>query len=195
MQPETAGAGGPLVAVRRAEGESAFDVDGVTVALSDGRSATERQSQSEAGTRVRETVVFDLALDYAKATRIAIAASDQASPRALEAAAGFFQALGMQVSIVGDVPGLVVLRTVSLLVNEAADAVHQGVCSARDLDTAMQIGVNYPRGPLAWADGLGLPFVLAVAENIARSYGEDRYRPSPLLRRRVQAGRRFHEEP
>ena len=106
---------------------------------------------------------------------------------------GFFQALGKHVSVIGDVPGLIVLRTVCLLVNEAADAVNQGVCSVRDLDTAMQIGVNYPRGPLAWADALGPAFMLAVTTNLARSYGEDRYRPSPLLRRRVQTGGQFHE--
>jgi 3-hydroxybutyryl-CoA dehydrogenase len=167
-----------------------LEVDGVVVAPSDGRTATER-----AAAAARECVVFDLALDYAQAARIAIAPAAQASPRAVATAAGLFQALGKQVSIVGDGPGLVVLRTVSLLVNEAADAVHQGVCSARDLDTAMRIGVNYPRGPLAWAEALGLPYMLAVAENIARGYGEDRYRPAPLLRRLVLAGRRFHEEP
>jgi 3-hydroxybutyryl-CoA dehydrogenase len=186
--------------VDRAAGEGMFDVDGVTVALSDGRTATERKWAETSGSSklghasFREVTVFDLALDYAQAKRVAIAASDQASPRALAAAAGFFQALGKEVSVVGDLPGLVVLRTLSLLVNEAADAVHQGVCSARDLDTAMQSGVNYPRGPLAWADALGLPFALAVAENIARSYGEDRYRPSFLLRRRVQARRPFRED-
>jgi 3-hydroxybutyryl-CoA dehydrogenase len=188
------------VTVDRAAGEGMFDVDGVTVALSDGRTATERKwAESSKSSRLghssfREVTVFDIALDFAQAKRIAIAASDQASPHALEAATGFFQALGKEVSIVGDLPGLVVLRTVSLLVNEAADAVQQGVCSARDLDTAMQSGVNYPCGPLAWADALGLPFVLAVAENIARSYGEDRYRPSFLLRRRVQARRPLRED-
>jgi 3-hydroxybutyryl-CoA dehydrogenase len=188
------------IPVDRAAGEGMFDVDGVTVALSDGRTATERKwletsASSKLGhSSFREITLFDIALDYAQSKRIAIAASDQASPRALEAATGFFQALGKDVSVVGDLPGLVVLRTLSLLCNEAADAVHQGVCSARDLDTAMQAGVNYPRGPLAWADALGLRFVLAVTENIARSYGEDRYRPSLLLRRRVQARRPFRED-
>jgi 3-hydroxybutyryl-CoA dehydrogenase len=188
------------IPVDRAAGEGMFDVDGVTVALSDGRTATERKwAETSASSKLghssfREITVFDLALDYAQSKRIAIAASDQASPRALEAATGLFQALGKDVSVVGDLPGLVVLRTLNLLVNEAADAVHQGVCSPRDLDTAMQAGVNYPRGPLAWADALGLPFVLAVTENIARCYGEDRYRPSLLLRQRVQARRPFRED-
>ena len=176
--------------LERHAGDGVIEVDGVTLALTDGRSATERSATGG----VHDLVVFDLALDYAEASRIAVAVAEQAEAHALEAAAGFFQALGKSVSAIGDVPGLVVMRTVSLLVNEAADAVSQQVCSASDLDTAMRIGVNYPMGPLAWGDALGLPFVLAVSENIARAYGEDRYRPSPLLRRKVQAGGRLHEE-
>jgi len=177
------------LSLARREGDGVIELDGVTLALSDGRSATERAADS--GTH--ELVLFDLALDYGQATRIAIAPADQASDAARARASGFFQALGKQVSIVGDVPGLIVLRTVCLLVNEAADAVNQSVCSVQDLDTAMQIGVNYPCGPLAWADALGLAFVLTVTTNLGRSYGEDRYRPSPLLRRRVQSGSKFHE--
>ena len=55
-----------------------------------------------------------------------------------------------------DVPGIAVMRTVAMLINEAADAVNQGVATVADVDTAMRKGVNYPRGPLAWADDLGV---------------------------------------
>ena len=85
------------------------------------------------------------------------------------------------------------MRTVAMLANEAADAVYQGVCDAAAADTAMRYGVNYPRGPLAWADEIGLDRVLGVLDNLARVYGEDRYRASVLLRRRVCVGGRFHE--
>ena len=71
-------------------------------------------------------------------------------------AAGLFQALGKSVSVLDDVAGLIVMRTVCMLANEGADAVNQGVCSAEAVDVAMLKGVNYPRGPLAWADALGL---------------------------------------
>ncbi|HKO08747.1 MAG TPA: 3-hydroxyacyl-CoA dehydrogenase family protein, partial [Alphaproteobacteria bacterium] len=60
-------------------------------------------------------------------------------------------------------------------------------------DTAMLKGVSYPMGPLAWAEAIGLERVLAVIDNLARSYGEDRYRAAALLRRKVLAGRHFHE--
>lgn len=163
-------------------------VDGVTLLPSDGRSATE----VAADMALTDVVIYDLALDYGTATRIAIAAADQASPQAVETAAGFFQALGFAVSVMDDVPGLIVTRTVAMLANEAADAVLQGVAAAADVDTAMTKGVNYPKGPLAWAEEIGLETVLDVLENLFESYHEDRYRPSSLLRRKVLGGRSFH---
>ena len=93
---------------------------------------------------------------------------------------------------VTDSPALVVLRTVAMLANEAADAVLQGVGSAADIDLAMCAGVNYPKGPLAWADAIGVGTVLTALDHLQRSYGEDRYRPSLLLRRLHCAGERFH---
>jgi len=139
-----------------------------------------------------DLIAFDLALDYTTVARIALAPADQASPGALRAAVGFFQALGKAVAVLDDVPGLIVFRTVCMLANEAADAVNQGVADPADVDTAMQAGVNYPRGPLRWADSLGLARVLAGLEALYETYGEDRYRPSPLLRRKVLGGTRFH---
>ncbi len=162
-------------------------VDGVTLLPSDGRSATE----TAADMALTDVVVYDMALDYDTAARIAIAAADQASPKAVEVATGFFQALGFAVSVIDDVPGLIVTRTIAMLANEAADAVLQGVAAAADVDTAMTKGVNYPKGPLAWAEDIGLETVLDILENLFETYHEDRYRPSSLLRRKVLGGRSF----
>ena len=79
-------------------------------------------------------------------------------------------------------------RVVAMLVNEAVDAVHLRVASVHDIEIAMTKGVNYPRGLLAWGDQIGPATVLARLEALQSEYGEDRYRPSPLLRRRVRAG-------
>ena len=76
------------------------------------------------------------------------------------------------------------LRTVAMLANEAADAVTQGIASAADVDLAMQKGVNYPRGPLAWADALGVAVRPRSLHQPGAHYGEDRYRLSPLIARR-----------
>jgi 3-hydroxybutyryl-CoA dehydrogenase len=139
------------------------------------------------------TVLADLTLDASRATRIALAAADTCSEPAFRAVVSVFQGAGLAVSRLADVPGLAVMRTVAMLANEAADAVNQGVCDAVAADTAMQYGVNYPRGPLAWADEIGPDQALTVLDNLAQVYGEDRYRASPLLRRLVAGGRRFHQ--
>jgi 3-hydroxybutyryl-CoA dehydrogenase len=83
---------------------------------------------------------------------------------------------------------VIVDRVVAMLVNEAIDAVYMRVASSQDIETAMTKGVNYPRGLLAWGDAIGPATVLARLEALQAEYGEDRYRPSPLLRRRVRAG-------
>jgi 3-hydroxybutyryl-CoA dehydrogenase len=88
---------------------------------------------------------------------------------------------------------LIMERVLAMLINEAIDAVHMRVASPADIDLAMTKGVNYPKGLLAWANEIGLDRVLAWLERLQADYGEDRYRPSPLLRRMVRDGRRFFE--
>jgi 3-hydroxybutyryl-CoA dehydrogenase len=70
-----------------------------------------------------------------------------------------------------------------MLINEAIDAVFMRVASPQDIDLAMTKGVNYPKGLLAWGTEIGLARVLERMEALQAEYGEDRYRPSPLLRR------------
>ena len=163
---------------------------GAAIHLTDGRSATER-AQAD---KQRDTIVFDLLLDAATAPRIALARADGCSDEAWRAAVGLFQAAGFVVTRLDDVPGLAVMRTVAMLANEAADAVNQGVCTVAAVDIAMQKGVNYPRGPLAWADAVGVQHIVTVLQHLALGYGEDRYRVSPLLRRKLANGASFHAE-
>ena len=157
--------------------------------VTDGRSATQRAAE----TGVANTVLIDLALDYSKATRLAVAAAEQCEPAAVASAIGLLQAAGFAVSRFLDVPGLAVMRTVAMLANEAADAVNQGVCTEKGADQAMRLGVNYPQGPLAWADQVGVAAIRDVLANLGASYGEDRYRISPLIQRAVFAGRNIHD--
>ncbi|WP_395405378.1 3-hydroxyacyl-CoA dehydrogenase PaaH [Pseudoduganella sp. UC29_106] len=167
----------------------AFHCNGAAIYLTDGRSATARARDDHHA----DTVVYDLAFDYANAPRIAVAKSDQCSKAAFNSAVAMFQAAGFAVTRLDDVPGLAVMRTVAMLANEAADAVNQGVCSPAGADIAMQKGVNYPRGPLAWADLVGVRHIAMVLEHLAQAYGEDRYRVSPLLRRKQQSGAKIHD--
>jgi 3-hydroxybutyryl-CoA dehydrogenase len=85
----------------------------------------------------------------------------------------------------------ILLRVLAMLVNEAVDAVFLSVASAHDVELAMTKGVNYPKGLLAWGDEIGLGRILDRLTSLQEAYGEDRYRPSPLLRRMVREGKRF----
>ena len=120
---------------------------------------------------------------------IEIAPALQSTPEALSLAQRFWASLGLKTTLVADGPGLVRARVVCALVNEAATALAEGVAAPADIDTAMKLGTNYPRGPLEWGDLIGLDVVLGVMRSLQEEFGEDRYRPAPLLTRYVQAGR------
>lgn len=177
------------VAVTERAGSGVIQFGDATLALSDGRLATQRAREEG----LRNLVLVDLALDYSKATRIAISWSADTTREARDQAVGLLTRAGLKVTAVADLPGLVVLRTVAMLANEAADAVLQGVGSAADIDLAMRAGVNYPCGPLAWASRIGISQTLRVLDNLQRSYGESRYRPSLLLRRCEAQGGNLHD--
>jgi 3-hydroxybutyryl-CoA dehydrogenase len=151
--------------------------DGTRLVLTDG-------SADGSDGRVR----FDLALDYRTATRIALAPSETAGPDGVRAAIGLFQAVGKQVSVIEDVPGMIVARTVAMLVDFAVDAVARGVSSAQDVDTAMRLGVNYPRGPIDWGVALGAEYVRGVLRNLHVAYPTGRYAPCRALCRGTALG-------
>ncbi len=119
---------------------------------------------------------------------VEVARALQTSEEAHRHAMDFWRGLGLEVEPVADGPGLVRARVLCCLINEAASALMEGVASAEDIDTAMRLGTNYPRGPLAWGDLIGLDVVLGVMLGLYEEYRDDRYRPTPLLVRYVQAG-------
>ncbi len=106
----------------------------------------------------------------------------------LEEAKGIFEQLGLHTVEVPDGPGLIGARILACLVNEAMSALAQGVADALTIDQAMKLGTNYPQGPLAWAEELGLEAVLGLLEALQVEYGEERYRPHPLLKQLSRSG-------
>ncbi len=110
-------------------------------------------------------------------------------PFAGEAAGEFFANLGFVSEWVDDAPGLVLGRIVCQLVNEALFAVGEGVGSADDVDAGLTLGLNHPRGPLAWGEAIGFGHVAAVLDGLWAERREERYRPAPLLVRRAGAAR------
>jgi 3-hydroxybutyryl-CoA dehydrogenase len=100
-----------------------------------------------------------------------------------------FATLGKHTVWVADAPGLVLGRIVCQLINECAFALGEQVGSAEDIDAGLVHGLNYPRGPLAWADEIGLDHVTMVLEGLYEELREERYRMAPLLRQLVLSGR------
>ncbi|GGQ73965.1 MULTISPECIES: 3-hydroxyacyl-CoA dehydrogenase [Streptomyces] len=147
------------------------------LALADGQTSVE----------FRDVVYFDLALDYRKATRIALSASQDTSTQTMSEAIGLFQALGKDVSVIGDVPGMIVARTVARIVDLAHDAVAKGVATEEDIDTAMRLGVNYPLGPFEWSRRLGRTWACALLDDLHERDPSGRYAPSLALYRHSYA--------
>ncbi|MES5819263.1 3-hydroxyacyl-CoA dehydrogenase [Streptomyces sp. RG80] len=150
---------------------------GGQLALADGQTSVE----------FRDVVYFDLALDYRRATRVAVSASQDTAPQTLSEAIGLFQALGKDVSVIGDVPGMIVARTVARIVDLAHDAVAKGVATEEDIDTAMRLGVNYPLGPFEWSRKLGRNWAYALLDDLHLRDPSGRYAPSLALYRHAYA--------
>jgi 3-hydroxybutyryl-CoA dehydrogenase len=120
---------------------------------------------------------------------IELAPAMQTSESALVQAELFWRGLGQDLILVNDGPGLVRARSACCLINEAINIVYEGVAPAEDVDKSLSAEFGYAMGPLTWADLIGLDAVLGVMTGLYEEWGDDRYRPSPLLRRMVQAGR------
>ncbi|HTN49665.1 MAG TPA: 3-hydroxyacyl-CoA dehydrogenase [Burkholderiaceae bacterium] len=157
--------------------------------MTDGRPATRRAMEE----RHEHLVLFDLALDYATTPRLGLARADQCGLAAFRTVCATLGQAGYACSPLDDVAGLVVMRLIAMLVNEAADAVAHGTCSVEAIDVAMRYGVNYPRGPMEWSEQVGLRVFARTLANLREHYGEERYRTSALITRKGYTGAGFHE--
>ena len=134
----------------------------------------------------RNTVAVDRLFGFAK--RRTLMTTPATRPEIRDAAHALLASDGVPVSVIRDSAGFVAQRVVSHIVNVGCDIVQQRIATPEDLDSAVMLGLNYPRGPLAMGDALGPANVLAVLEGMQACYAEPRYRPSPWLRRRAQLG-------
>jgi 3-hydroxybutyryl-CoA dehydrogenase len=168
-----------------AEAQVGLQIGDGRLLLTDGRCAAERA----AALGLADLALFDWPLGPAAAlattpvVALAWAAAPQAAPEFTTRVAEVLRALGWLPQRLADVPGLVVARTIAMLVNEASDAVEQGVCDAAGADAAMTLGVNYPAGPFAWLSAWGAGPVTRLLDALDAFYRGERYRVSPPLRR------------
>ena len=106
----------------------------------------------------------------------------------LEVVTRFYTSLGKEIELVQDRIGMVLPRILCQLINESVFALQDDIATPRDIDTAMKLGANYPKGPLEWAELIGVRQVFAVLSAIQQDLNEDRYRVSPLLKQMAIAG-------
>lgn len=160
---------------------SGLRIAGIELRVTDGRPAA--QLACELG---RDAIgVLDWPLLSSGADALAFACGPRMSDAQRATVSATFAAAGLQAIELRDVPGLVVARTIAMLVNEAADAVWQKVCTEADADLAMTLGVNYPAGPFAWLQKLGAHRVIDLLDHLFDAYRSERYRISPLLRQKL----------
>ena len=168
-------------------GWTGLAIDAARLMLTDGRSA----SDCADALGVPDVAVFDrpLAWPLPPAMPLAYALAEGSSEAWRRQAAAWLAGLGFTPLRLADAPGLVVARTVAMLINEAADAVQQGACTPEGADTAMKLGVNYPAGPFEWLAQWAAADVVALLDALDNCYRGESYRVSPWLRRRARAAR------
>ena len=177
--------------------ETGLQIGAGRLVLTDGRCAAERA----ASLGIADVALFDWPVGPAAAgsttpvAALAWTVAPRASVEFAAQAAEVLRALGWLPQRMTDVPGLVVARTIAMLVNEASDAVEQGVCDAAGADAAMTLGVNYPAGPFAWLALWGADAVVRLLDALDAQYRGERYRVSPRLRRETWTANQASKEP
>ncbi|MDP4199289.1 MAG: 3-hydroxyacyl-CoA dehydrogenase family protein [Bacteroidota bacterium] len=151
-------------------------------------SATRVRSALSDGSQVIGLPIFPNYFDRQKTVEISL---PMGASYTAEVAMNFLSALGKTGEQIGDTVAGVFPRTLAMIVNEAAFAVQESVAAAQDIDVAMKLGTNYPKGPLAWCDEIGAETIVAILDALARELAPERYRVAPLLRRHAEAGMKF----
>ena len=140
----------------------------------------------ELGLDPKRTIAVDLTGDTAK--RITVMTAPGADAGVRDAAVALLARSGAKVTVIKDSPSFIAQRMCAMIANLGCEMAMIGIASAADVDTAMTLGLNYPRGPLALADWMGVKECHEILVQMQAITGDDRYRPSQWLRRRAMLG-------
>ena len=159
----------------------------ILIALSDGRTAAACAEQY-----TMPVILLDLAHDFANVSCLALTASEQAKT-GLADLAFLLQPANIKLIMLADIAGMIVMRLVSCLINEAADLITWTRTQPKDIDLAMRLGTAYPYGPFTWADQLGPQRVINCLAQLQNHYGDTRYRCAPKLRELLFSKGKFYD--
>ncbi|WP_199101807.1 3-hydroxyacyl-CoA dehydrogenase [Aquitalea sp. ASV11] len=173
-------AGAPVVGSHDTASDWLLQAGGAHVYLSDGRPAARREQAGQ-----RPCLLLDQAVDFQHVSLLAAQSSPGLSLTERQTLEVMLNVAGIRLCHLPDAAGLPVLRTVAMLVNEAADVLQQGLASAEHIDRAMCLGLNYPQGPLAWGRRLGYGWLAQVLHHLADYHGDGHYRVSAWLQQQA----------
>ncbi|MCG5259938.1 3-hydroxyacyl-CoA dehydrogenase [Cupriavidus gilardii] len=168
------------------EGGNAPSADALIVVTPLGLDATTCALQQ--GLDASRVIAIDTLLPFEATKRRTLMTTPATSAAMRDAAHGLFASDGVPVTVIRDSAGFVAQRIVSCIVNIASDIAQQRIATPADIDLAVNLGLGYPKGPLALGDAIGPQLILEVLRNMERLTGDMRYRPSPWLWRRASLG-------
>jgi len=119
---------------------------------------------------------------FSKVKGIEIAKSSFTSENNFDKVKKLFENLGKEVFIVTDRVGMISLRIISMIINEAYLVLQEGTSNKEDIDIAMKLGTNYPFGPVEWSEKIGVDLIYNILKSMSDEFGDDRYRITPLLK-------------
>ena len=158
--------------------------DSICLLLPSGIDAT--TAAIDAGVNPAHAVALDTLPDLGQQrTLMSTPVTDQSTR---EAALALLGVDGVNVDLIHDSPGFIVQRVLAHIVNVACDIAQQRIATPADIDLAVQLGLGYPKGPLAWGDAIGPERVVAILQGLSTTYGDPRYRASVWLSRRARLG-------
>ena len=113
---------------------------------------------------------------------IEITKTNMTSPEVFKKVVKLFEELGKETYSVTDRPGMIAMRIITMIINEAYLVLQEGTSNREDIDTAMKLGTNYPYGPIEWSEKIGIELVYNILRSMFDAFGDDRYRITPLLK-------------